>query len=704
VIDPTRERTPQGEARAPNSPGAAPDRWGRATAALLLAAAVVVLFTFRQYGSTWDEAFQSEVGQDAVAWFRTLGKNRSALTGGSQGNLHLYGGLFEVAAELAGRVSPIDPVETRHLLNALVALAGVWGCALLARRLGGARAGFLAAALLLTTPPWWGHGFANSKDIPFAAVYPWLLLAMLRLADELPRPRPSRVAAAGAALGVALALRPGGLLVLLPLAAVTVAVRLLPVLRSAGAGSASAALHALVRFGAVAGIGWLGMIAAWPYGLVHPLRGPAEAVAAARSFRWDGPVRFAGTWVQSTDLPRRYAPEWFLATLPETWPAIAATCAIAAIVWARRRAPPASPARSLDVALVAAAGLAPIAGAAVLRPVLYDGVRHLLFVLPALAAVAGAGLSRSLEVLPRPGRIASLAAVAALAALAVADAVRLHPYQYVYFNRALAGGLARASRDFDLDYWAASSREAMRWVVANVPPRGGRPLVVATSAHPWVADHWLTAEERRRFAFEESDAPDLRLETTRFFAHRATGKVLHVVERMGVPLLYVLEPFAKDTPMVLEGGEGAIALSPAGAWVGTPAIVPGVPEPEFRLRRVLGTPAEADAWLLTRATGGVPEAEDLRDDVARLAAARLGTGPEVEPQKIAGATATGWIVVGRPGARPGFPFCAAAGVRFGDAALLLVARFAGDPEASSRELLWWLRGARPALPAERRPP
>ena len=211
------------------------DRWALATPALLAVAVLVVAATFRDYGSTWDERFQAELGRDVVAWFASGGSDPRALSGGSKGNLHLYGPAFEVAAELAGRALPFNPLETRHLLNALVALVGVAGAARLARRLGGHRAAFLAAALLVTTPSWWGHGFANSKDNPFAAAYPWLLLALLRAADELPRTGCRRIAAAGAALGAALAVRPGALILLLPLLAGLFAVRLLPPLLRASA-------------------------------------------------------------------------------------------------------------------------------------------------------------------------------------------------------------------------------------------------------------------------------------------------------------------------------------------------------------------------------------------------------------------------------------------------------------------------------------
>jgi hypothetical protein len=682
------------------------DRWDRATAALLVAAAVVVAATFRAYGATWDERFQQELGRDAAAWFASGGGDTRALSGGSPGNLHLYGAAFEIVAELAAAALPFDPLETRHLVNALVALVGVAGTALLTRRMAGSRAAFLAAALLLSTPFWWGHGFANSKDVPFAAAYPWLLLALLRACDELPRPGRSRVLAAGAALGAALAVRPGGLLLLLPLSAGVVAVRLLPALRTPAPGRIGVAGAAAGRFASIVALGWLGMIALWPYGLCNPIAGPAAAIAAAREFRWDGLVRFAGRWVQSTDLPHSYAPTWFLATLPETWFVAAVVGAAAAVVaWRRDGIRPALAPAWLDPALVSAAGLGPVVAAVILRPVLYDGIRHLLFCVPALAALAGWALSAAVERLPRGVGRGVLAASGALAAMAIADAVRLHPYQYVYFNRLVAGGLEGASRDFELDYWGATGREATAWIARNVAPRGAGPMSVGTTADPFVAAHWLEADpaSRLRFVFERALLPDLRLATTRWFEHRATGRVLHVVERMGVPLLYVIDATSEGGPLVLEGGDAAVALSPGTGWSGVPAIDVGPDRAAYTLHRRRGLPAQAEVLLLTPGSGGVPSLEQLRAEVARMAAERLGAPPEaIEPQPVVGPDARGWVVTAG-GASAGATSAAIGAARVGGAAFVVIARYA-DERQGSRELLEWIRGARLADPAERRRP
>ena len=41
--------------------------------------------------------------------------------------------------------------------------------------------------------------------------------------------------------------------------------------------------------------------------------------------------------------------------------------------------------------------------------------------------------------------------------------VHLHPYEYTYFN-SITRGIAGAQGTFEIDYWAASDKEAMAWL------------------------------------------------------------------------------------------------------------------------------------------------------------------------------------------------------------------------------------------------
>jgi hypothetical protein len=626
------------------------DRWDQATAALLALLALLTLATFRDFGATWDEESQRKIGLATVAWFESGFQDRSAIELSRPDGLylHLYGGLFEAVAELAVRASPFEAYETRHLVGALWGLAGILGTLLLARRLAGPRAALAATLLLAATPMWWGHSFANSKDIPFAAPLPWILLALLRLADQLPRPTLPRTLAAGVALGAALGVRPGGLPLLVGIAAGVLGLRAFPVLRAAPAGER---LAAALRTGAallgLVAVAWALMLSTWPWGQLNPLSGPVEASAASGAFRWNGLVRFGAEWIPAADLPRSYAPTWFLLTLPESW--IVALGAGAFGLWRWRRGRGIRDgwdARALDLLIVLGVGLAPLAAVVALRPRLYDGVRHLIFVLPPLAAAAGAALSAVSASAHRVGRAALPGAFALALALTATDMVRLHPYQYVYFNRLFAGGVAEGIAAYEGDYWGASLREGMRWIVQNVATGSRPPLRVGTEMPPFLAFTWVERDPALASRVQPGigRGDDLFLATTRWFEHRRPGRVIHAVERMGATLALVvdLRSPAPVAPRRFQGERRAIDLPLPAAWWATPRIEPGPTRYDY----ALGTPDGAMEAELSFAEDSAPSPtlEQLRAEVS----GRAFPGAELTP--LAGGQARGWVAVAlRPG-------------------------------------------------------
>jgi hypothetical protein len=130
-------------------------------------------------------------------------------------------------------------------------------------------------------------------------------------------------------------------------------------------------------------------------------------------------------------------------------------------------------------------------------------------------------------------------------ALTLADMWTLHPYEYVYFNRLGAGGQAEASTRFETDYWGLSYKEGLEWVAANVPPES-RPITIANCSQDFLTSYWIKttpALAARLAPGSPYSNPPARilLATTRYNCHKRPGKTLHVVERDGVPLVYVIE-------------------------------------------------------------------------------------------------------------------------------------------------------------------
>lgn len=528
--------------------------WRRLTLGLVALQAVLVLATFRDYGITYDEYWHSTYGYHVIHWYLSGFQDQGAFT---YWTLNYEGAFFNVVARVLANLLPLDDFETGHLLGGLFCVLGTLFTARLAGFLGGARAGFLAALLLVTAPRFYGHGFANARDIPMAVLAVATLDGLARMLPHLPRPGLARLAAVGVPLGLSMAVRVGSVFLLGYLAMALVLWTLVRRLGTpqAGASLGRDALAAARAFGLVVAITWACMLPWWPKALLNPLWPIQSFVYTTQEFGYDIAVFFRGETISNQSLPWDYVLTWFLLVTPEHLLAAAALALLAGLAWLAR-----APARSLEDSarvllprsLPLVAVLLPLGYVTLHGAVDYDGIRHFLFVLPPLCVLAALGLERCLTFLGSPAPRAGLAALLlAPLALTLVDMLRLHPYQYVYFNRVVAGGLAGAHGRYDTEYWGASYKEAVEWVVDHYErPDLDRPIRVASNSYSESTSHYLPpgrfeylgSYEDGKQIEQDAPPPDLYLSTLRWDGpERLPGRIVHTVERMGVPLCHVIE-------------------------------------------------------------------------------------------------------------------------------------------------------------------
>jgi hypothetical protein len=445
-----------------------------ACAGLVASALLVGLLTFDDYGVTWDEGVQARYGELVVAYFDSGLEDRRV---DEFLNLRHYGPLFEAAAAFAYRNVPERRYEVRHLAIAatgLVALLATMACA---RALGLRWLPALAGLALLGQPRFYGHLFNNSKDVPFAASF---AVAMAILAALLVRPEPRwwKTAAAGLAIGVCGATRPGGLPLLvffLLLALAGAAWLRAPTRRLGGSDLRRVGLQAATALV----LAWGLLVAVWPSAHPHPFTHPLESIAKAAAFTDVYPVLFEGRSFASTELPSRYLPRFLSISTPPLLLVLAAVGLFGSLLAVRRG--PRQP-HALAQGLIALWVVVPLGAYVLLRPNVYDGLRHFLFVLPGLALLAALGARFLVGAAPRgPARALTAAALVAGLAWPIRSMAELHPYQSSYFNL-FVGGLAGAEGRYETDYWASSYKEGMEWIRERAAERNDRPLRVLVAA------------------------------------------------------------------------------------------------------------------------------------------------------------------------------------------------------------------------------
>jgi hypothetical protein len=226
---------------------------------------------------------------------------------------------------------------------------------------------------------------------------------------------------------------------------------------------------------------------------------------------WPGSVLFNGVSYPANDLPASYLPVLLAIQLTEpVWMLFFGGLAVAIFGWIKGR----TEQRELLV-LTLAWFVLPLVSFVVLRPTLYDNFRQTFFILPPIFFTAGLAFDQ----VRRPAVQVTLIALVVLPGLVAA--VRLHPYEYVYYNQFL-GGVQAAVDHFELEYWATSYREAAReanriapananvWVdgPAHLFARFARPdFHIFSPQEPERAEHYDLVVTLARYDLEKTSFP-----------------------------------------------------------------------------------------------------------------------------------------------------------------------------------------------------
>jgi hypothetical protein len=199
--------------------------------------------------------------------------------------------------------------------------------------------------------------------------------------------------------------------------------------------------------------------------------------------------------VRSDLLPRYYLPLYLAITTPLVTLGLAALGLAATLRTVYLR--PRNPITVLNLVVLLWLFF-PLTYVLVVRPNVYDGLRHFLFLLPALAVLCGQGAAWALDQVRSGQKWLAAGVLLVLMSIPSKDLVSLHPYQASYFN-ATVGGLRAAWRNYETDYWASSYREAMQWILkhAGDDSREVTNVVVAcNSRNRPCAEYYLRASPR----------------------------------------------------------------------------------------------------------------------------------------------------------------------------------------------------------------
>jgi hypothetical protein len=509
------------------------------SAVLLVVLVLLTLATFRDYAITNDEWIQHHYGELIIAYYKSGCTDRSMF---ALANLYLYGGLFDILAVLLSYIVPLDAFDLRHLMCAMVGIAGLGAAMATARAISGPRAGLIAGAVLAICGSWYGTMFHHTKDIPLAAAMAGSVYFLTRAARDLPKPHPRHIIGFGSLMGAALGIKVLGLLLL---GYMGIAIILyIPDSSVCAIPARRFVVSSLMRFIPALLIAYIIMIATWPWSALSPLN-PFRALFIFAEFHYNIRTVLAGGVYRMATVPRLYVPIYIGIKVPLLMLVGAAFAVLFAVTPGIVRGVISNRNRR-GIVMIAATAIFPVVCEVIVHGPAFCGLRHFLFVLPPLAVLAGIGLDSAVAgmTLWRVWLGASmLVVIAAELSWNAITLYRLHPYEYLAYNF-LVGGLEGASRRYVTDYWFTMMPEAVDKLEAFLTRT--EPAEIGNRQHDYTV-----AICGERASFSKKAPPHLHWaqvwETADFFiapTHMncdfdSQGKIVAAVERLGVPIGFV---------------------------------------------------------------------------------------------------------------------------------------------------------------------
>lgn len=506
---------------------------------LVLLCLPVVFVLFEDFGLTWDAGAHMEYGQRILSYYRSGFSDLSSL---EMGNIRDKGPLFVLSNAFVHWLFGLEPDRFWNLLISLFAILTLPPLAGLGKLFGNQRVAVFGVIALLMMPRFFGHAFINPKDIPFASAVCWAMFTIMRLYRHN-RFGKMGLSACALAIGLALSMRPGGMFLFLYM----VVIGLFWILQGIRYGSH----NGLCKKGYILGfqitivfvLAWIVMISFWPYAHQQLLLNPIRSLLASSSFDVVYPVLFRGTVYMSDQLPKYYLAWFIVICTPLNILFLIAIGFAGGLAEQLRswRSP-----RSLLIFGVQIWTLFPLLYFIIFTPNVYDGIRHVLFILPGLALMAGLGADYLFQQMRKHiSQIVAAFAIITLLVMGMASVFRMHPYQMSYFN-VLAGEREAIHTRYETDYWVSSYKEGAEWInqrQAEVQ-KPLRVLVAANNLSAPCALRYLDNCIDSNVLFEKiknarlPDNFDYYLSTVRYGLHRnfPEEEVVYAIKRNGILL------------------------------------------------------------------------------------------------------------------------------------------------------------------------
>lgn len=426
-------------------------------------------------------------------------------------------------------------IERYHLLNILFSLGiFVFLYALLYHYYHDQKIAILGPLFLFLTPRFLGHIPGNPKDIPFAVMYFISCTALYFFASS--KKTLTKILVIGLLFGLTQDLRAAAITLYLVLFLFDTYTYYLgkenkPEEAITWGQFFIKELQSMLLIGIVA---TLFSVLTWPYLGINVIPNAQELLHLRTNFPWQHTVIFQGEELHGTQLPGHYLLTWFAIATPLMILIPALLSPLVIKKWFHNRI-----FILLLLVLVTNSTLYTI-----IRPLVYDGLRHFLFLVPMISTL---GVIAIVEYFKHAQRkfIKSVIAIIILINIAVIarQIVSLHPYQYIFFN-SFVGGLQGAQKKYDTEYWGASYNEAINWFKENI----ATDINELYTIHIWGIKRYKVYQAPNIRNVPPQIAEYIFRFTRRMKEEPRREDIIHIVQRNNTPLVFIMKNSATSAP------------------------------------------------------------------------------------------------------------------------------------------------------------
>ena len=477
--------------------------------------------TYRHYGLTMDEFFVYARGKYFYTKVRgndkflqkgfvvNEGRNQDLLYNNSSYPALLYA------------VNDGETYEGYHLLNLLIAASIFYlFYEVLLYLYKKPFIALVGPVFLLFTPRFFGDIPANPKDIPFAILY-FATLVVIFFSKTWNEKL--RILIVGILIGLTSSIRLLGIFLLPVYFLYQLTTSFLQEKRIMRDFIINTILGSFLIFL----IAFLIFIFNMPYVGADPFNHTLELLNVNKNYPWFGDILHFGKTYSIYTRPQTYLFIWILITTPLFVLVLSPITLFKKMVGEKKSI----------IMLVWISLLFQIFLYLVLRPVIYNGIRHYVFLIPHLVLLASISFIELLA--NRKFKYVVVFLVAINFFVVTKFYVSYHPYEYIYFNE-LVGGVKGATGNFEVDYWAASDKEALTWLSDYLTKNNIQKPKIATCSKSATLGYYLPEAKDYNNKMKKADYIVCYDGVLKNKIEKIPGSTLiHTVTRDDVPFNYV---------------------------------------------------------------------------------------------------------------------------------------------------------------------